>query len=85
MLRDETRKSGNVLCRLRGGCADGLFMSDKAYADYRGGGSGAHGAMSDTKSLGRSVALKIVTVKSPKLFAGFLRRLFGIKKESYID
>ena len=51
----------------------------------RGGGSGAHGAMSDTKSLGRSVALKIVTVKSPKLFAGFLRRLFGIKKESYID
>ncbi len=29
--------------------------------------------------------MKIVIVKSPKLFGGILRRLFGIKKESYIE
>ena len=29
--------------------------------------------------------MKIVFVKSPKLFGGLLRRLFGIKKESYIE
>ena len=29
--------------------------------------------------------MKIVIVKSPKLFGGLLRRIFGIKKESYID
>ena len=29
--------------------------------------------------------MKIVIVKSPKLFGRLLRRLFGIKKESYID
>ena len=28
--------------------------------------------------------MKIVIVKSPKLFGGLLRRLFGIKKENYI-
>ena len=29
--------------------------------------------------------MQIVIVKSPKLFSGILRKLFGIKKESYID
>ena len=29
--------------------------------------------------------MQIVNVKSPKLFSGILRKLFGIKKESYID
>ena len=29
--------------------------------------------------------MKIVIVKSPKVFGGLLRRIFGIKKESYID
>lgn len=29
--------------------------------------------------------MKIVVVKSPKLFSGILRRLFGIRKESYIE
>ncbi len=29
--------------------------------------------------------MKIVIVKSPKMFSGILRRLFGIKKENYID
>ena len=29
--------------------------------------------------------MKIVIVKSPKLFGGLLRLLFGIKKESYIE
>ncbi|MCI9414319.1 MAG: stage V sporulation protein SpoVM [Clostridiales bacterium] len=29
--------------------------------------------------------MKIVVVKSPKVFAGLLRRVFGIKKENYID
>ena len=29
--------------------------------------------------------MKIVIVKSPKFFGGILRRLFGIKKENYID
>ena len=29
--------------------------------------------------------MKIVVVRSPKLFGGVLRRLFGIKKESYIE
>ena len=29
--------------------------------------------------------MRIVVVKSPKVFSGILRKLFGIKKESYID
>ena len=29
--------------------------------------------------------MKIVIVKSPKLFGGILRKLFGIKKQSYIE
>ncbi|HHV51819.1 MAG TPA: stage V sporulation protein SpoVM [Candidatus Avimonas sp.] len=29
--------------------------------------------------------MKIVVVKSPKLFGGILRKIFGIKKKSYID
>ena len=29
--------------------------------------------------------MRIVLVKSPKMFSGILRKLFGIKKESYID
>ena len=29
--------------------------------------------------------MKIVLVKSPKMFSGILRRIFGIKKENYID
>lgn len=29
--------------------------------------------------------MKIVVVRSPKMFSGLLRRLFGIKKESYIE
>lgn len=29
--------------------------------------------------------MKIVLVKSPKLFSGLLRRVFGIKKETYIE
>lgn len=32
-----------------------------------------------------AAGMKIVIVKSPKLFGGILRRLFGIKKESYIE
>lgn len=28
--------------------------------------------------------LKIVVVRSPKLFRGFLRRVFGIRREDYI-
>lgn len=29
--------------------------------------------------------MKIVIVKSPKVFGGILRKLFGIQKEHYID
>ncbi len=29
--------------------------------------------------------MKIVVVKSPKLFAGILRALFGIKKQQSVD
>lgn len=29
--------------------------------------------------------MKIVVVRSPKLFRGFLRRVFGIRRENYID
>lgn len=29
--------------------------------------------------------MKIVVVRSPKFFSGFLRRVFGIKRENYID
>ena len=29
--------------------------------------------------------MKIVVVRSPKLFRGFLRRVFGIRRETYID
>ena len=29
--------------------------------------------------------MQLVIVKSPKLFSGILRKLFGIKKENYIE
>ncbi|MBO5798352.1 MAG: stage V sporulation protein SpoVM [Clostridia bacterium] len=29
--------------------------------------------------------MKIVVVRSPKLFSGLLRRVFRIKRENYID
>lgn len=29
--------------------------------------------------------MKIVVVRSPKMFRGFLRRVFGIRRENYID
>lgn len=29
--------------------------------------------------------MKIVVVRSPKMLSGLLRRLFGIKKENYIE
>lgn len=29
--------------------------------------------------------MKIVIVKSPRLFSGLLRKIFGIKKETYIE
>ena len=29
--------------------------------------------------------MKIIVIKSPKIFSGFLRKVFKIKKESYID
>ncbi len=29
--------------------------------------------------------MKIVIVKSPKMFGGILRKIFGIKKDSYIE
>lgn len=29
--------------------------------------------------------MKIVVVHSPKLFRGFLRRVFGIRREDYIE
>lgn len=29
--------------------------------------------------------MQIIVVKSPKMFSGILRKLFGIKKENYIE
>lgn len=29
--------------------------------------------------------MKIVVVKSPRMFRGLLRRMFGIKRETYIE
>ena len=29
--------------------------------------------------------MRIVIVKSPRMFSGILRKLFGIKKDSYIE
>jgi hypothetical protein len=29
--------------------------------------------------------MKVVVVKSPKLVSGILRKIFGIKKQNYID
>lgn len=29
--------------------------------------------------------MKIVLVRSPKMFRGLLRRMFGIRRENYID
>lgn len=29
--------------------------------------------------------MKIVVVRSPKLFSGLLRRMFGIKRQDYIE
>ncbi len=31
------------------------------------------------------VCMKIVVVRSPKLFSGLLRHMFGIKKQEYIS
>ena len=59
-------------------------MSAQADAGIGGGGSGGDRLL-NAQEMKEAALMKIVIVKSPKLFGGILRRLFGIKKESYIE
>ena len=56
----------------------------EADADPVGGRLGDAGLLASQKKIG-GCPMKIVVVKSPKLFGGILRCLFGIKKVSNID
>ena len=59
-------------------------MPRQAYAGIGGGGSGGDRLL-NAQEMKEAALMKIVIVKSPKLFGGIIRRLFGIKKESYIE
>lgn len=50
----------------------------QAYAGIGGGGSGGDRLL-NAQEMKEAALMKIVIVKSPKLFGGILRRLFGIK------
>ena len=74
----------NMRCRLwrrTAGCYDLSAKADACLGCGRPCGYGLFQA----QELKEALSMKIVIVKSPKLFGGLLRRIFGIKKESYID
>ena len=49
------------------------------------GSAGAARGFSGQKLKEGWSAMKIVIVKSPKMVGGILRKIFGIKKETYIE
>lgn len=73
------------LCRgLRGWNAAVHGVPRQAPAGVGGGGSGGDWLL-NAQEMKEAAGMKIVLVKSPKMFGGILRRLFGIKKDGYIE
>ena len=68
-------------CRIVGG--DRFAFKTRVGA----GGNGAHrsGLFLRQKHVNGDAAMRVVVVKSPRLLGGILRKLFGIRKEEYID
>ncbi len=61
------------------GCDVHIIFLGEVFAVCRGGDIYSDWDISDTLMKGEYI-MKIVVVKSPKLFAGILRLMFGIKK-----
>ena len=70
---------------LRRGTADRLSLPGTADSGIGCGSVGAAWCFSGQKLNGGWSAMKIVIVKSPKMFGGILRKIFCIKKDSYIE
>ncbi|MBE6888611.1 MAG: stage V sporulation protein SpoVM [Ruminococcaceae bacterium] len=75
--------------KVRSACVDSVFRGSdvhfvlfgEASAFRRGGAVHRSGAIPHSALKG-ALHMKIVVVKSPKLFAGLLRAMFGIKKQT---
>jgi len=76
---------GWILCGIWGGIVDRHRISAGMYFDFYSGGTGFSRVFSCADSMRGVVCMKIVVVRSPKLFSGLLRRMFGIKRQDYIE
>ncbi len=74
-----------MLCSLWGGDVDCDRISAARDFGFCGIGFGLSRMFACTQSMRGVVCVKIVVVRSPKMFRGILRRMFGIKREDYIE
>ena len=74
-----------MLRGIRSGGASCRCISAAGDFGVCGIGIDSSGVFSCAQSMRGVVCMKIVVVRSPKLFRGFLRRVFGIKREDYIE
>jgi hypothetical protein len=78
-----------VLCGVWRGSLDGGNLSAGADLSHRGSRARVVGLFPCAKPIRdrqKGVkCMKIVVVRSPKLFRGILRRMFGIRREDYIE
>ncbi len=74
-----------MLCGIRGGDVDCDSVSAGRNFGLCGVGIGVSRVFPCAQSMRGVVCMKIVVVRSPKMFRGILRRMFGIKREDYIE
>ncbi len=75
--------------KVRSACVDSVFRSSDVHfvlfgeaSAFRRGGAVHRSGTIPHSALKGALHMKIVVVKSPKLFAGLLRAMFGIKKQT---
>ena len=74
-----------VFRRVRRGAIGRVPLPGTADPGIGRGSTGTAWCFSGQKLNGGWYAMKIVIVKSPKMVGGILRKIFGIKKETYIE
>ncbi len=74
-----------MLCGIWGRDVGCHCISSARDLGFCGIGFGLPRVFACTQSMRGVVCVKIVVVRSPKMFRGILRRMFGIKREDYIE
>ena len=81
----KTVRCERMLCGVRSGSVNCHGISAAMDFDVCGIGIDLSRLFPCAQSMRGVLCMKIVVVRSPKLFRGFLRRVFGIKREEYIE